>query len=380
MSEPAFLSKFMNFADNWSGDSGGAMKEGFYPEASNMITGSGWLTLGPGYRHYFANDKAYFDTSAAVSWHFYKMGQARVEMPELFNRHLRLGTQAMWADNTQVHYFGIGPDVSDDAESQYRLQTHDVVGYAIWSFTDTFYASGKFGWLGRPALMQPGGTFKPSLPTTQDVFPDDPAASLSKQPSFLHDEDALTSDTRNHRGHPTKGHMFRAALTNYWDRTGGTYTFHTWEAEGLEYIPLSDKLVVLALHGWTVYSNPDAGHAIPFYLMPSLGGTRTLRDYHNYQFHDNNLLVLNGEVRFGVWPHMDVAPFVDAGNVAESFGDLNLDKTSYGVGLRLHNDYTTFARLDFAWGPQGSHVIFTTSEPFRLPRVRRLLATIPFAP
>src|SRR5437870_9365768 len=28
-------------------------KDGFYPEFGNMITGSGWLSLGPGYRQHF---------------------------------------------------------------------------------------------------------------------------------------------------------------------------------------------------------------------------------------------------------------------------------------------------------------------------------------
>jgi len=272
--EPAFLSKIMNFADNWAGSGTGNKKEGFYPELSNMITGAGWLAAGPGYRRYFAKDQAYAEASAALSWHAYKMGQVKVEAPELANRHLTLGTQAMWSDNTQVHYFGIGPDINPDAESQYRLQAHDVVGYAIGTFAESFTVTGIFGWLGRPALMDPGGTFlDDTIPNTRQAFPAVPAATLSKQPSYLHDEVAVASDTRDHRGHPTEGHLYRGALTNYWDRTGGFFTFHTWEAEALEYIPLADKRVVLAFHGWTVSSPPEANHEIPFYLMPTIGGS-----------------------------------------------------------------------------------------------------------
>jgi outer membrane protein assembly factor BamA len=172
--------------------------------------------------------------------------------------------------------------------------------------------------------------------------------------------------------------MYRGALTNYWDKSDGVFTFHTWEAEGLKYIPLSDARVVLAFHGWSVYSNPS--NDIPFYLLPTMGGNRTNRAFHNFEFHDNNLLVLQAESRFAVWEHMDAALFVDAGNVAQHYGDLNLDQRSYGAGLRVHTEKTTLARLDVADGHQGWHVVFSTSEPFRLPRVRRIPAIIPFFP
>jgi len=188
------------------------------------------------------------------------------------------------------------------------------------------------------------------------------------------------SDTRDHRGHPTHGALYRGALTNYWDRTYDAFTFHTWEAEGAQYVPLADARVVLAFHGWTVGGHTSGANVIPFYMLPAIGGSRTLRDYHDFQFHDRNLLVAGAESRFAVWEHLDAALFMDAGNVASRYSDLNLDKTSYGAGLRLHTETTTLARLDVARGAQGWHAVFSTSEPFRLPRVRKTMASVPFAP
>ena len=380
MSEPGFLSSAIGLANQF-GDHDGSHKNGFYPELSNMITGSGWVSVGPGYRRYFGiNDEWMFDTSAALSWRLYKMGQARIERQELAGGHLTLGSQVMWQDNTQVNYFGIGPDVSDDDRSQYRMQSTDVVGYATVTTKEWLSLTGELGWLGRPKVMDPGGTFKRNVPDTLDAFPNDPAANLSEQPRFLHSEASITADTRDHRGHPIHGAMYRAALTNYWDKTDGFFTFHTWEAEGVQYVPLADEHVVLAFHGWTLFNNPSNEHEIPFYLLPSFGGSRTGRAYHDFQFHDNNLLVLTAESRFAVWEHLDAALFVDAGNVAHHYGDLDLDKRSWGGGLRVHNETTTLARLDVAHGDQGWHATVSTSEPLRLPRVRRLTAIVPFFP
>ena len=382
LSEPGFITSIINLANQFGEQDSGTPKAGFYPEMSNMLTGSGWLAIGPGYRNYFANDRGLFEASAAVSWHLYTMGQARVEARDLADGHLRLGTQVIWQDNTQVNFFGIGPDVVDADQSQYQIQTHDFVGYATVTSKEWLTWGGRFGWLGHPKVMNPGGTFKPNVPSTLVAFPNDPAVSLSEQPALLHSEAAIAADTRNHRGHPTRGFLYRGALTNYWDRTYGTFTFHTWEAEGLQYVPLAGARVVLAFHAWTVQSNPGPEHEIPFYLLPSIGGNRVLRSYHTFEFHDNNLLSLQAESRFALFTHVDLALLADAGNVAPNFGGLNLDKTGYGAGVRLHTEKTTLARLDVAKGSQGWHVVFSTTEPFRLPRTRtrRENALIPFAP
>ena len=89
--EPLFLSTGIDFMIDKFGDGTSEPKSGFYPELSNMITGAGWVSVGPGYRQYLNNDHLLLDTSAAVSWRFYKMIQARVEGLDLADRHLLLG-------------------------------------------------------------------------------------------------------------------------------------------------------------------------------------------------------------------------------------------------------------------------------------------------
>ena len=105
---------------------------------------------------------------------------------------------------------------------------------------------------------------------------------------------------------------------------------------------------MLAFRGWTVFSDVGPGHEIPFYLLPTLGGQNTLRAYHNYEFHDQNLLVVNAESRWAIFTHVDAALFFDAGNVAAAYRDLNLDKTSgrrrAQTAHRAHDDRTTGRR------------------------------------
>jgi hypothetical protein len=311
------------------------------------------------------------------------MMQTRFEMPQLFNDRFSWGTQLMWQDQTQINYFGIGPNSVEADQSQYRLQSVDTVAYGTYRPAPSLALAGEFGFLRRPDVLSPSGPFKPFVPTTTEAFPNDPGVSEPFQPNYAHTEVSLTSDTRNRRSYPTSGHVYRASMTSFVDQSTsiGTFSFRQYEAEGVQFIPLLDsRNWVLALRGWMVWSDVPSGNQVPFYLLPSLGGNNSLRSYADYRFHDQNLLLTNVESRWGLWTHVDGAVFLDAGNVAARVSNLNLDKLSVGAGIRLHTERATFARLDVAYGAEGWAVVFRTSDPFRLARLTRRVAPVPFVP
>jgi outer membrane protein assembly factor BamA len=306
------------------------------------------------------------------------MTQGRFEFPSLAKGHLTIGTQAMWQDATQINYFGVGGDPVSDDQSQYRIQTTNVVGYFIGRLSDSLTADLDLGWLDRPRVMEAGGTFKSDDPDSRIAYPDDPAMNLAAQPSFLHAQASLTSDTRNRRGYPTSGAVLRAVATRFDDRDTGTFSFMQYEGEAVGFVPLG-RHTVFAMRGWTVYSSVDSGNQIPFYLLPTVGGN-SIRAYRSYQFHDLHSLVASAELRVALLEHLDAAGFIDAGNVAPEFSALNLDRRAIGGGLRLHTERTMLARADFSYGSEGWRVLVRTQEPFNPRRLNRALAAIPFFP
>jgi len=378
--EPDFLTRGIRFAVDKFGDGGGREKRGWYPELSNMITGSGFISLGPGYRHYLFHDRAFIDASTATSWHLYKMAQMRFEVGNVAHDHLTVGTQVMWQDNTQINYFGIGADTIEDDRSQYRLKSTDIVGYGIYRPSDALSIGAKAGWLNRLELSSPAGTFRPTLPDAQQQFPLDPGMQLEEQPEYLHGEASVTADTRDYPGHPTGGGLYRAAFVAYSDRDAGTFRFNQYEAEAMHFIPLAGPNWIFAFHAWTVFTDVSDGHDVPFYFLPSLGGHSTLRAYSSFRFHDHNLALLSGESRWAVFTHVDAAVFAEGGNVARRFADLDLDKTSVGAGIRLHTQRTTWARVDVAHGAEGWKFMMRTSDAFRLSRLARRTLAVPFVP
>ena len=381
LTEPPLLSSAIDEAFARFGDTG-SPSNGFYLELSNMITGSGWVSIGPGYRQEILNGNGFVDGSAAVSWHAYNMAQGRVVFPDLLQKHFTLGGQVMWQDETQVDYFGVGAD-SLAFPTQYRIQTVDSVGWAIARPLPSLSLTGTLGFLRRPDIMSPGGTFQSGAPSTVSMFPTVPGAADAFQPNYAHNEVALMSDTRDHRSRPTSGSLYRAAVTTYVDQSTSSdlFSFRQYEAEGLQFIPVTrDRSWIFALHAWTVWSDVKPGHQVPFYMQPTIGGNNTLRSFADFRFHDLNMAVANVESRWALFTHVDVALFMDAGNVAPVYQDLNLAKKSYGGGVRLHSDKATFARADVAWGAEGWAFVFRTSDVFRLARITRRVAAVPFVP
>jgi hypothetical protein len=378
--EPKFIENGISLAVDRIGEGGGT-KEGWYPQLSNNVTGAGVVSIGPGYRKYVLNRQAFWDVSGAVSWHLYNMAQGRFEFPSLDDGHLTLGTQVTWQDQTQINYFGLGPDTNQDFRSQYQMKYGDLTAYANYQLTSSLMIGGKVGWLNNPKIQAPGGTFKPIVKDTTVAFPNDPAVGLVSQPSYFHAIGLIADDTRDYPGHPTEGGLYRTAVTMYSDRDAGSFSFQEYEAEAMHFWPVGDSRDwVLAARGWILASNVPTGHEIPFYLMPSIGGQNTLRGYSTYEFHDQNVALVGAESRWALSQHIDGALFFDAGNVARATSDLNLDKTDWGLGLRLHTQRTPFARVDVAHGSEGWNVVFRTTEPFRLTRLMRRFAVVPFVP
>jgi outer membrane protein assembly factor BamA len=189
----------------------------------------------------------------------------------------------------------------------------------------------------------------------------------------------MTVDTRNFREHPTSGVMLRGVAAHYEDRDTGAFTHRRYEGQAAGFVPMFGERVVLALHG-SVVTTPLESGSVPFYMMPGLGGATSLRSYADYRFHDRSTLLAQAELRMALMTHVDLAFFADAGNVAPRVADLNLDKQSFGAGLRLHTRRTTFARLDVANGAEGWRVLFRLTDPLAFTRLERRAMAVPAMP
>lgn len=315
-------------------------REGFYPRFGGMIPGAG-PSAGVGYRHGLAGAGAIVDASAAISWRRYTMMQSQIAWPRLLNDRLSLGGTLQYGDFAQIDFFGIGNDSLKTERTDFRLRTLDALGFA------TVRANSALSVTGRAGLLRHIGV--------------DPM----QQPSLLHADAAVEMDTRDVPGYPARGGRYRISTAMFHDQTLSRYSFGRVEGDVAQYVPLGRS--VLTVRGRIDLSQTSAGQEVPFYLLPALGGSNSLRGFLDYRFRDRDLLLMGAEYRWPIVRALDAAVFYDAGAVAPQASALaNRLHTDYGIGVRLHSTTHLLARLDVARSREGMRTLLSFSAPMKL--------------
>ena len=94
------------------------------------------------------------------------------------------------------------------------------------------------------------------------------------------------------------------------------YNFQQSQLEAVQLVPLVREQFVLAFHALATFTDGSGSDAPPLALLPYLGGGTTLRGFATRRFVDRNSLLLTGEYRWRPSRYVDMALFLDAGQVA----------------------------------------------------------------
>ena len=375
--EPNWLGVAADFASLYLREHGDDGSTGLGVKVGGTTAGAGWLTVGPKYRTRFFDDQLVLDASAVLSWHAYKFAQVRLARRYLARGRLQVGAGLTWQDFTQVSFFGVGDTAIFAARSAYRLQATGVTGYAEYQPTRPVTIGVGGGWLGNVQLRRQAGPFQgyPDLPA---MFAEEPALQLAEQPDYLHVRTAVVVDDRDTSEHPERGGVARVSLSAFVDRAGGQTSFQRLELEAMRVFPVVAHKWLLIAHGAALLTRVPDGHAIPFYHLPTLGGSQSLRAYPSYRFAGRHVGLVRLESRWALFTHLDLAGFAEAGSVAPTISGMHLAIPSYGFGIRLHAHDTTVARVDAGRGREGWRVLFSLNDAFSLSRLARRYVTVPF--
>jgi hypothetical protein len=379
--EPAWLTRGIDVVlDKFTAS--GAPPSGLYPTFATRMPGSGWIAIGPGYRTHLWNDRLFADVSGAVSWRRFLSSDARLELSHLAHDRLTIGAQSLAQDWTQIEFFGVGPNSTRSRRSQFRLRAVDLSAYGMVRTRPGVDVRARIGLLGRARIDPAAGWHMRPLPNSQDAFTDPEAPALGGGPRLWHADVVITGDSLDHPGHPTRGGLVQAAASVFHDTDTGAYSFRRFEFVALGMVPVIPDRWTLAVRGTVITSTPARGHRVPFYLMPSLGGQSLLRGFDSNRFRDADLMAINIESRWALLAHMDVALFVDTGQVAPRLGAFRRAdlQAAVGGGLRIHTGVATIVRLDVAHGGEGWHMAFKLSESLSLSTIRRWASVIPIVP
>jgi hypothetical protein len=118
------------------------------------------------------------------------------------------------------------------------------------------------------------------------------------------------------------------------------------------------------------FNRPRGGSdPIPFYLLPHIGGSSTLRGFPLDRFYGRNLFLLTLEYRYRLHPNIQAIPFFDEGQIFDRTEDLSwLDwHRNYGLAFRYRAgvENGTVMRIEFGYGSKGFqfHISFGDRVP-----------------
>jgi hypothetical protein len=337
-----------------------ATGKGIYPYLGSAYPGGGFAG-GAGFRHAFA-DNGFFDIHGAYSIKGYKLVNASVRLPETASGRMKTFAEAEYVDADEVRFFGIGNDSDLDNETNFSYK------HKTFSITETLLLSKQFHIGGSIAYLdiETGPGNSTLVPSIEEEFSPLEVPGLVADTQYTKSNFFAEFDWRQSPGYTTRGGFYRVDWYDYNERDQGIFSFHRWDVEAVQHIPMLRANQVIALRGLASFTDLDNTEQIPFFLLPKLGGGSELRGFRDFRFRDRYRMLLTAEYRWTPSKFMDMLLFYEAGKVANNKNDLdtkNLHKC-YGIGARFHTPAFTVFRVELAHSVEGTRIILSGGAAF----------------
>ena len=326
--------------------------DGLYPWFGSIYGGSG-MALGAGFlKRLEKNASVNIQTGFSLNNSMLVRGTAAA--PELWRGMLQIDATAEWMDVRGVSFYGSGQDSA--------LAARERFDYTPMS-------------LGANVTLKPvrfvsltGSYTAIEFDTHRDTprFSNAEAPGLDQKLTYDIVRGSLMFDWRPAPGYSTRGGFYRATFERNKAASGSPFSFNSQEYEVVQQVPLVREQFVLAGRALMTVTQADDGHAVPVIMSPYLGSGSALRGFANRRFTDRNRMLLSGEYRWRPSRYLDMALFLDAGQVARDRHDFDSSRfdTAWGLGARFHGPNFNALRLEVARGREGIRLIFAGSQPF----------------
>ena len=326
--------------------------DGIYPWFGSVYGGTG-MGFGAGFLKRLEH-ASHLNVHAGLSVNNSMIARGTFAAPGLWRGMLQVDATAQWLKARGVSFYGIGQHSQRAARERFDYTPAELSGNATLKPMRFVSMTGSYGFL--------------STDTDRETprFPAAEAPGLDQQLNFHVGRGAIALDWRPSAGYSTRGGFYRATFERHLEADGRRFSFNAQEYELVQQVPLVREQFVLAARALVTLTQPHHGHEVPIIMAPFLGSGSTLRGYANRRFIDRNRLLLTGEYRWRPSRYLDMALFVDAGQVAarrQQF-DVGEFEVGWGIGARFHGPTFNALRIEVARGREGIRMIFSGSQPF----------------
>ena len=285
--------------------------------------------------------------------------------PALSQGRYSLNFGASFFKNATSRFFGLGQATSEFEQTNYTARE----GRVDWRFGVHMNEVTQIavGQRFRQVSLQRGAT---DLPFTGDQFPT--VDGVQGETLILGHRATFYYDTRNNLVSPTDGMAVTAyAELNQNLRNEDHEVYSRYEFEVKKLFPSESKRAILIVRADL---QATIGDQVPFFEQSSLGGQNNLRGYGVDRFIDKNLIAMSIEERIhlartkvaGVSADFEIAPFLDTGQVFNSYKDVNLKdyRMTPGIGFRGVVRPNVVGRVDYGYSREGGAVFAGLDFPY----------------
>ncbi len=272
-------------------------------------------------------------------------------------------------ERAQDMFFGIGNGTREDDWTDYRLHRISAGARLSARPAGSVRMHAAFEW-SRTSTSAGSDASHPNI---------DSALTAAARPGFGITYQAVTvSGGLEYRaGAPhaieRRGSWLAAEYRWTASRTSGVADFGVWRAGAGFELPFDyhRRSIVLALSLESL--RPTSSGLVPFYMLPGLGGARTLPSFRSDRFRDRDALLGVLEYRYRVWSEpddrvwVDAVLFTDAGIVAPRvFDALSTARVheSTGLAIAVVGHGAALGRVGLSKGSDGWGITFVMSRGF----------------
>ena len=312
--------------------------------------GSG-AALGPAVSNKF-EDGSYIQLKGVYSIRRFKLLQARYDSRTFWAERLMLTARARYQDAPELPVFRLGQE-SPRLKVDYGEVKREVSARLIAKLSPLVRMSGGFG---MERYSTTGGRIEKEDQLEGKTLPSiPPLPGIDTRTWYAHTFLSAAVDSRPSTDYSRRGAVVEAAVHDYRDQQDGLQSFERYELTAEQLVPMFAERGVLDVSAQTWLSTSSAQGAVPFFLMPTLGGGNLLRGYGSYRFRDRDAMLLQAEYRWAVHKMIDVAGLYEVGKVASVWRGLSLRHSarSFAAGIRAHTATANLFRADLAHGREG---------------------------
>jgi hypothetical protein len=357
----------------------------FYPKFGQLSTGSGGALGVRYFKNNIANSGLSVETSGAfsftgyrmVDFHFGRFNKAAPNFflgPSVFGAPFEFDDEAPDRMDTFIYlglryryfpredFYGLGNDSRLEDRTDFLLEDGFSGVTAGHQFSKWLGIGARVGY----QKVNTGPGTNDDFPDINELFDDDSAPGLDRQPDFLRIDTAVFLNYRDVPGNPHNGGTIGFGYSRFDDRGGDEFEFNAFAVDARHYFPLGSRQRVLALQLFGVWADAQVGSRVPFYFMRTLGGKETLRGFRQFRFRNARQLHFSAEYRWEAAPAFETALFYDTGKVFPETDRFKFEhlRKSIGIGFRFKRSRRVLFRLDIARSEEGTRVQFQFGPSF----------------